>query len=242
MEQTQTNNQIQSDKELESLRDLRLDLLKQRRTRILVMSVLLVALVSTSVFGTLENPLEYTLSNIGNFFSYRWLFIVWAMVTGISIQISVLALFRLEEYYKKISYVYVGISAAMLVLTAIVPALKDIYPFWQIVHTVFSGLHALFLLLAIAPFLKRTSDENPRLKQIINVWLIVIWGGGVLTMLILGKSAIFELWFFIGMILFLLYLLLVLFEEKIVKMSVTYMRDEPDLNLAIEKLFINKRN
>jgi len=97
------------------------------------------------------------------------------------------------------------------------------------------------LLLAIFPFLKRTSNENPRLKRNINVWLIVIWGGGILSMAVLGKSAIFELWFFIGMILFLLYLSLILFEEKIVKMSVSYMRDEADLNLAIEKLFINKK-
>ncbi|MDD2492754.1 MAG: hypothetical protein PHY83_02290, partial [Bacilli bacterium] len=53
------------------------------------------------------------------------------------------------------------------------------------------------------------------------------------------NSGMFELWFFVTMIIFLLYLSLVLFEEKIVKMSVTFLKDECDLNIAIEKIYVN---
>ena len=49
----------------------------------------------------------------------------------------------------------------------------------------------------------------------------------------------FEIWFFIFFIIFLLYLSLTLFEEKIVKQSVRLLKDEDNLNLGIEKIFIN---
>jgi len=55
-------------------------------------------------------------------------------------------------------------------------------------------------------------------------------------------SALFELWFFVSNIVFLLYLSLVLFEEKIIKMSVKLLMDEDNLNVAIEKIFVNLDN
>jgi hypothetical protein len=89
-----------------NLFDLQKDLLRQRRIRMFVMSILLAALLVTVVYGTLENPLEYTLSNIGNFFDYRLFFIIWAIITGIAIQSSIVALFKLEEYVPKTKYLF----------------------------------------------------------------------------------------------------------------------------------------
>lgn len=215
------------------------DLLKQRRIRIGVMSVLLLALVVTFVYGTLEDPFEYTFSNIGNFFTYRLFFILWAILTGIAIQSSILALFRLENYMDKMKIRFVVLSVFFLILTAIIPALKDIYPFWHLIHTLFAGLHALFLLLSFVPFTSYVARENPRLRKVILVWEVVIWGGGIFALALLGKSGLFEMWFFVTMIVFLLYLSLVLFEEQIVKMSVSFLKDEENLNLAIEKIFID---
>ena len=62
------------------------------------MSLLLAALLFTFVFGTLQNPIEYTFSKIGNRFDNRILFIVWALFTGFTIQFSSIQLFRLERY------------------------------------------------------------------------------------------------------------------------------------------------
>ncbi|MGD9909720.1 MAG: hypothetical protein AB7U79_03845 [Candidatus Izemoplasmatales bacterium] len=218
---------------------LQKQLTRQRQIRTFVMSVLVLALIVTTIYGTLENPLSYTLSNIGNFFDYRVFFIVWAILTGLAIQSSILALFRLEKYHKKAKYTFVLISVIFLVLTALTPALKDVYPFWHLLHTLFAGLHALFLLLSVVPFTNYVARENPRLRQTLYTWEVIIWGGAILTLLIIGKSAIFELWFFVSMILFLLYLSLVLFEEQIVKTSVGFLKDESDLNDAIETLFID---
>jgi len=72
-----------------------------------------------------------------------------------------------------------------------------------------------------------------------TVWQIVIWIGSILLVIIFWHSALFELWFFITNIIFLIYLSLVLYEEKIVKISIRLMSDEENLNLAIEKIFVN---
>jgi len=231
--------QVKAEWMSKNLFDMQKDLLKQRRIRMFVMSVLLAALLLTVVYGTLEDPFHYTLSNIGNFFDYRLFFIIWAIVTGIAIQSSILALFRLEKYVPKTKYWFVMASVLFLILTALVPALKDIYPFWHLIHTLFAGLHALFLLLSFVPFVNFLARENPRLHVIIRIWLIIIWVGGILSLILLGHSAIFELWFFVTLIIFLLYLSLVMFEEKIVKMSVAFLKDEDNLNYAIEKIFVD---
>lgn len=222
-----------------NLFDLQKELTKQRRLRTLVMSLILLSLLFTVVYGTLENPFTYTLSNIGNFFDYRVLFIVWAIVTGFAIQIGILALFKLEGYLEKTRVHFVLLSVIFLILTAIIPALKEEFPFWHLIHTLFAGLHALFLLLSFFPFVREVGKGNPRLSQIINIWMMLIWGGGIFALIVFRKSAIFELWFFITLLVFLLYLSLVLFEEKIVKDSVLFLKDEENLNEAIEKIFVN---
>lgn len=49
-----------------------------------------------------------------------------------------------------------------MIATALIPSLKDDYPFWQIIHTITSGLLALFLYLGLVPFAngfqKKTQD------------------------------------------------------------------------------------
>ena len=54
--------------EKKNLYNIQKELTVQRKTRTFVMSLLLAALIFTFVYGTLENPFTYTLSNIGNFF------------------------------------------------------------------------------------------------------------------------------------------------------------------------------
>ncbi len=215
------------------------DLLKQRKVRILVMSFLLFALVFTIIFGTLESPFDYTLSNIGNHFNseYRAMFITWALICGLAIQFAIVSLIRLEEYRGKYCVTLVALATASLIATGIIPAVLEEHPFWHAMHTVTSGLTALFLLLSLVPFVLFVSRENPRLRIVIGVWLVVIWIGSIMMLVFLGKTGMFEIWFFVSNILFLLYLSLVLFEEKIVKLSVLYLKDKENLNSAIEILF-----
>jgi hypothetical protein len=214
------------------------DLYKQRRNRMIVMSGLLITLIMTAVYGTLENPFKYTLSNIGNFFSYREIFIIWAVIAGASIQTACVSLFRLEKFEQRHAFTFIIYASIAIVATAIIPALKETFPFWHFVHVLTSIFYALFLILGLQPFLNFVSKENPRLRKIIAIWQYVIVGGGFLGVILFGMSGIFEIWFIASVTLFLLYLSLVLYEENIVKKSVELLRDEENLNIGIEKIFI----
>ncbi len=214
------------------------DLYKQRRNRIIVMSGLLITLIMTAIYGTLENPFKYTLSNIGNFFSYREIFIIWAVIAGASIQTACVSLFKLEKFEQHCAFTFIIYASIALVVSAIIPALKDTFPFWHFVHVLTSVFYALFLILGLQPFLRYVSRENPRLRKIIAIWQYVIVGGGFLGVIIFGMSGIFEIWFIASVTLFLLYLSLVLYEENIVKKSVELLKDEENLNIGIEKIFV----
>jgi hypothetical protein len=214
------------------------DLYKQRRNRMIVMSGLMITLIMTVIYGTLENPFKYTLSNIGNFFTYREIFIIWAVIAGASIQTACVTLFRLEQFKQKRSYTFIVYASIALVLTAIIPAIKDTFPFWHFVHVLIAINYALFLILGLQPFLRYISKENPRLRKIIAIWQYVIVGGGFLSVLIFGMSGIFEIWFIATVTMFLLYLSLILYEENIVKKSVELLKNEKDLNIGIEKIFV----
>jgi len=214
------------------------DLYKQRRNRIIVMSGLLITLIMTAIYGTLENPFKYTLSNIGNFFSYREIFIMWAVIAGASIQTACVSLFRLEKFEQRRAFTFIIYASIALVISAIIPALKDTFPFWHIVHILTSTFYALLLILGLQPFLHFVSKENPRLRKIIAIWQYVIVGGSFLGVIVFGMSGIFEIWFIANVTLFLLYLSLVLYEENIVKKSVELLKNEENLNIGIEKIFV----
>ncbi|XMB72108.1 hypothetical protein RJI07_08365 [Mycoplasmatota bacterium WC30] len=231
--------QVKEDLIHKNLYDIQKELTVQRRTRTGIMTVLIIALLFTLIFGSLENPFVYTMSNIGNFFTYRILFIIWAVIAGIAIESTVVALFKLEKYNTKYGYLFILLATSFLITTALIPALKQVYPFWHLIHTITSGLFAIFLYLALVPFSRWISKENPRLRIYITIWQIVIWIGSILILLFFWHSAMFELWFFMSNIIYLLYLSLVLFEEKIIKISVKLLMDEENLNLAIEKMFVD---
>ena len=214
-------------------------LIHERQIRITIMSLLLSALLFTTIYGTLQNPFQYTFSKIGNRFDNRVLFIVWAIFTGLSIQTSIIALFRLEKYNNVIAYRLIIIATIFLVTSSITPALAELYPIWTWIHIITAASYGLLLSLGMAPFMMSVSKENPRLRLVIKIWAGVIWIGSVFWMMILGNTGIFELWGFGTVIIFLLYLSLTLFEERIVKRSITLLKGESDLNLGIEKIFID---
>lgn len=216
------------------------ELINDRRKRIVVLTLLLSALIFTAIYGTIQNPFQYTFSKIGNIFTFanRVLFIVWSMYTGFAIQSSILALFNLEKYKNKRHITFVLISVGFLLATALAPSLPEL-PFWTWVHLITAGLFGLFITLGFYPFVFWVARENPRLKRIIYIWFGVTWGGAIAWYFMLGNTGMFEIWFFILFIVFLLYLSLSLFEEKIVKQSIILLKDEENLNIGIEKIFID---
>lgn len=233
--------QIKEELQTKQMLELQKQLTQERKKRLLIMTFLLSALILTIIYGTLENPFVWTFSKIGNRFNlrYRFLFIVWACYTGLAIVASVLALMSLEEYKKKRPYAFVVTAAVFLVLASLAPSLQEDLPFWYYMHLATSGLFILFITLGFYPFASWVSRENPRLRITINVWLAVTWGGSVFWFLTYGNKGLFEMWFFALFIVFLLYLSLTLFEERIVKLSIHLLKNEEDLNQGIEKYFIS---
>jgi len=231
---------IRADLEQRQFIGIQQSLYKERTKRMIVMTMLLSALLFTIIFGTIENPFQYTFSKIGNRFTVgnRVLFIVWAAYTGFAIQSSILGLFSIEKYKNKKHYLYIYIATIFLIITAIAPSL-DHLPFWTKIHLFSAGFFALFLSLGFYPYILWVARLNPRLRKSVYVWLGITWGGGILWYFLLGNSGMFEIWFFGFFIIFLLYLSLTLFEEVIVKKSIVLLRDEENLNVGIEKIFIN---
>jgi len=220
--------------------EIQKELIKDRRYRMILMSFLLGALLFTVIYGTLENPFQYTFSKIGNRFTFgkRVVFIVWAISTGTIIQATILALFEIEKYKNKLHTGYIVTASVFLIATSLAPSL-EIFPFWTQIHLITAGLCALFLTLGFLPFGLWVARENPRLTKVIYIWTSITWGGGIFWYIALGNTGMFEIWFFIFFLVFLLYLSLTLFEERIVKQSIILLKDEENLNLGIEKIFIN---
>ena len=233
-------DKIKAELEKKQILEIQKDLIKDRRLRFILMSFLLLALLFTISYGSIENPFQYTFSKIGNRFTigYRVVFIVWAISVGTIIQASILALFELEGYKNKKNSIFVISGSIFLIATSVAPSLPDL-PFWTWVHLITAGFFALFLSLGFFPFALWVARENPRLTRVIYIWLAITWGGGSFWYIALGNTGMFEMWFFVFFIIFLLYLSLVLFEEKIVKQSAILLRDEENLNLGIEKIFID---
>lgn len=216
------------------------ELIKDRRWRMIILSFLLGALLFTVAYGTIENPFHYTFSQLGNRFTFgqRILFVVWAITTGTVIQASVLALFELENYRNKLHTGFIVAASGFLIATSLAPSLPEL-PMWTNVHLLTAALASLFLTIGFVPFALWVARENPRLQRVIYVWMAVTWGGGIAWYIALGNTGMFEIWFFIFFLIFLLYLSLTLFEERIVKQSIILLKDEENLNLGIEKIFVN---
>jgi len=189
------------------------------RQRMFIISYLLFALVLTIAFGTLEDPFRYTLSNIGNRFGWgpRLMFIIWAVIAGSAIEISFIFIMKLIRYSNRKCNLFIGLTTGSIILTGLIPALKNELPFWHNLHLITSGLIAFFFLFALAPLVKYILTIIPEYKWFIYGWMVVIWAGSITLLILFNITAMFEIWFFVTIILFLIYLTVILYERAIIE-------------------------
>lgn len=230
--------QIKREFEDKQLIDVHKKLTQSRRFRRLVLGHLLTALLMTVVFGTLENPFQYTLSAMGNRFavSHRVFFIVWGTYVGFAFFVSIFALHRLENYNKPKELMLVFLAWVMLFISTLIPSLPSM-PFWKFLHIVTAVLFSLLLAVGSLPFFRFVSEENPRLRKPIYAWLLITYGGGAIWVMLLGNKGIFEMWAIAIYLILMMYISMMLFEESIIKYCVEILKDEKDLNLGIEKAY-----
>ena len=190
-----------------------------RKQRFFLLSILFLSLCGTIVFGTLENPFHYTFSKIGNYFPYREWYILWAVVIGISVHIASVCLFRIEKYRRKYAFVCIACATFFLIVTALIPSIKEEMYFWHIVHKWTTFFYVMSMLVALHPFVLFLGRTKPLLWVILRNWELLILLGSMSSLIIQGKTGIFELWFIIMTISLLMYLVVVLYRDKIEKLE-----------------------
>lgn len=203
---------------------IRTEIKKHRSIRILLLLLLLTALVGTFIYGTLENPFEYTFSKIGNYFPYREWYIVWAIFTGFAIQTVVLRLFKIEKYPPKSAGVLIRCATFFLIITAIIPSLPEKMYVWHIIHKWTTFFYVISTICALHPFVLFLGRTKPHLYSLLAGWEWLILIGSMSSLIIQGKTGIFELWFIVMTISLLIYLVLILHRDKIQNLN-KYLKD-----------------
>lgn len=190
-----------------------------KKQRMFIISYLLFALILTIAFGTLQDPIEYTLSNIGNRFGWgpRIMFIIWAAISGSAIETSFIFIMKLVKYSNEKTRMFIGLTTVSLILTALIPALQKELPFWHTIHVITSILIGIFFSLAMIPLIKHILTIVPEYKTFIFVWMLVIWGGSITLFVLYNISAIAEIWFFVTTMAFLMYLTFILYDQAMIE-------------------------
>ena len=186
-----------------------------KRERFLAVALLLIAILGTTIFATLQNPFVNTFSRVGNYFGYRVLYLVWAIVISLCIHTSALLLFRLTGYKRKWGYIALALASFFLIVTAIIPSIKEELLFWHKLHKWTTFFFVMSMLTAQHPYFVWLARKIPRLKILLRNWQLIILIGSMSSLIVQGQTGIFELWFFLGLGTLLIYLNWVLFSEKI---------------------------
>ena len=207
--ENQSNTSSVDKTELQDIAD------RLRRERFWSVSLIVILLLITVFYGTLQNPFTNTFSRIGNYYGYRGLYIIWAILVGVCLQTTSILLFKLTGYNKKWAFWALSLTSFFIIITAIIPSFKEKWLFLHALHKWTTFLFVMSMVAAFHPFLVWLSRKIPRLKALIRNWQLLILGGSLTSLLIQGQTGIFELWFFLGLGTLMIYLCWILFTEKI---------------------------
>ena len=186
-----------------------------RRERTWSILLLIIAIVSTTIYATLKDPFVNTFSRIGNYYGYRGLYIIWAVVISFCFQTSTILLFKLTGYPRKWGYVALALASFFLIVTAIIPSIKEELLFWHRLHKWTTFFFVMSMLTAQHPFFVWLARKIPRLKALLRNWQLIVLCTSMASLLVQGQTGIFELLFFLGLGTLLIYLCWILFTERI---------------------------
>ncbi len=183
--------------------------------------------INTLIFGLKKSPVEYTLSNIGNFFDYRVNFIIWGVVTGLLLIGFIGFTFRKAQFEHNKAKRYLILSYVFLILTVLTPALRDQMQFWFMVHNVTATLFALFLVASLLFFMHYLSENNKKVYSKSLFSLLFSIGFPVLLLILFGRiTGLAEIAFFVFISGFLMLLNIYLNREQRERMPELYKKKE----------------
>lgn len=178
------------------------------------LSIMLVPIFTIS-FGFKKSPIDYTLSNIGNFFDYRINFIIWGVVTGALLMSFILFTYQRARFTNQRAKIFLIFSDVFLILTVATPALRETLSFWYYIHLLTSTLFVIFLIASLLFFMHFLSENNKNVYSKSLFFLLFSVGFPVALFLIFGKlTGLAEISFFVCISIFLLLLNVYLNREQ----------------------------
>ena len=177
-------------------------LLRNRELSWLALFAIVIIPLGTYLFATNESPYRYTMSMMGNRMGYRLNFIIWGIVTGIMLGFFIIRLFVLKSFKDPRSRKLLVWSLVFLLLTVLIPSVESL-PLLSKLHTLSAALFGLSLIASLYLFTKHLEDKSPRVYTWGMVMIHIIIGGPLVLLFLFGMNAIFQLFFFFSISIFL---------------------------------------
>jgi hypothetical protein len=194
--------------------DRRKELRKQNRKGARAFFILITVFFFTLDYGTLESPLDYTLSNIGNLFSddYWVYFLIWGVITGFGMNKYIKYLYRRTGLVDRKTNRYRKLAVLFLELTVLCPAMKEKYPVLFVVHVICSFLSPVFFALSLYKLVQYLYPEPPKTvkkkRELSKVWILFLITLAIppFTMITMGPNGLVEILFVFTTGIYMMYL------------------------------------
>lgn len=156
-------------------------------------------------YCALKNPLEYSMSMIGNRTEIinLFYFISWSVFFAGSTYYILKTIYDLMNFNNKLSYTTLRLACITLIITALVPA-KLTMPTIRAIHIGLSVLHVLLFAISFHPFITKVVKGRKYTNTLIILWMAITWPGSIIILLIVGWNAIYQISYFINVLLILM--------------------------------------
>lgn len=170
---------------------------KIQKNKLLALLCILTVPIYTLLFGITKDPVRYTLSKIGNYFTFRTDFIIWGLLTGLLLAFYVLYVFDKAKYKNKTAKRFLFLSYIFLIITVLVPNFKGTFEFY--IHVAASLLFGACLLMSIALFMRHLYIKQNKVFSK-SFWFLVLSMLLPIAILIIYKkpTGVLEIAFFIS--------------------------------------------
>jgi len=173
-----------------------------KEVSLLAVFAVIVIPLGTYLFATNESPLHYTMSKMGNEKGYRLGFIIWGIVTGLSLSFFVIRLYVLKSFRNPRSRKLFIWSMVFLLLAVVIPSLEHL-PLLGKLHNFSAGAFGVLLMASLYLFVNHIEERNPKTHRWSIIMIKIIVGGSLLVLFLFGLNAIFQLFFFFSLSFFL---------------------------------------
>jgi hypothetical protein len=186
--------------------------LKEYAKNLLIFLSLIAVPAYTLIFGLQQNPIQFTLSKIGNYFGHRTGFIIWGAISGLLLVGCIFHIFKSTDYKGRFGEKFLVMSYLFLIITVLVPNFRGTIFFH--IHRISSVLFAASLLMSILFYMAHLRANHKRIFDKCSRLLLICVGIPVLMLLAFGGlTGLAEIAFFFSICLFLFVLNSVLMRE-----------------------------